>query len=180
MKLVILDRDGVINIDSKNYIKNVSEWRPIPGSINAIARLKLKGFNVAVATNQSGISRNYFTLETLSQIHNQLNKKLIQIGVVLDGIHFCPHLPASQCSCRKPRPGLLENIQRSFQSSYTSVCYIGDSKKDIEAANNAGVLPILLRTGNGVETEKKLKDKGKIKVYDDLSQAVDALIHQDV
>ncbi len=182
MKLIILDRDGVINYDSEAYIKNVSEWRPLPGSIAAIARLSQAGYSVVVATNQSGLSRGLFGLDELDAIHHKLRGLVEAAGGRIDGIYYCPHVPEEGCSCRKPAPGLLQLIAEDFQADLRGVPLIGDSLRDLEAGMELGCRLILVRSGKGRVTEKQLLDPGNnlpfadVAVYDDLSGAVAALL----
>lgn len=143
-KLIILDRDGVINYDSVNYIKTPNEWIPIPGSLEAIAQIKQAGFHVAIATNQSGISRGYYTEETLTAIHQKMQDALKQLGTHIDLIQYCPHHPSAHCTCRKPQPGLLHNISQYFACDLTGVPFIGDSITDMQAATAANALPIFI------------------------------------
>jgi len=149
VKLVILDRDGVINEDSDAYIKSPAEWRPIAGSPEAIARLNASGYRVVVASNQSGVGRGLFDQATLSAIHDRMKCQLAAAGAHLDGIFFCPHTPAAGCACRKPAPGLLHAIARHYDITLTHVPMIGDSASDILAARAAGARPMLVRTGKG-------------------------------
>lgn len=177
MKLIVLDRDGVINEDSDEYIKSVDEWLPIEGSIEAITRLTRKGYIVVVATNQSGLARGYFDLETLSAMHRKMDDLLSQYGGRVDAVFFCPHGPNSDCDCRKPKPGMLQDIAQRFQVSMTDVPVVGDSLRDLESAAAVGASPILVRTGKGKKTEASLQDKYKnIPVYENLADAVDALL----
>ena len=173
MKLVILDRDGVINFDSDQYIKSPAEWRPIPGSLEAIARLNQAGFKVAVATNQSGIGRGLFDMATLNAIHDKLHKSLAAVGGRVDAMFFCPHTNEDRCACRKPRPGLLEDIAQRFGVPLQNVPAVGDSLRDLQAAIAAGAQPMLVRSGKG---EKTLADGGLPSgtlVFADLAEAVD-------
>ena len=179
MKLVILDRDGVINHDSDDYIKSVDEWIAIDGSIEAIVRLNQAGYNVAVATNQSGISRGYFTISTLNAMHQKMYELVQLAGGHIDGVFFCPHSPSDQCECRKPEPGLLYEIADRFTVSLDNVFFIGDSFSDIQAARNANAKPVLVRTGKGERTESKLSDS-TVPVYDNLSATVRALLNGDL
>lgn len=179
MKLVILDRDGVINHDSDDYIKSVDEWIAIDGSIEAIVRLNQAGYNVAVATNQSGISRGYFTISTLNAMHQKMYELVQLAGGHIDGVFFCPHSPSDQCECRKPEPGLLYEIADRFTVSLDNVFFIGDSFSDIQAARNANARPVLVRTGKGERTESKLSDS-TVPVYDNLSATVKALLNGDL
>ena len=179
MKLIILDRDGVINEDSDDYIKSPDEWNPIPGSLDAISRLNHAGYHVAVASNQSGIARGYFDLETLSAMHNKMNELLSQSGGQVDAVFFCPHGPKDGCDCRKPMPGLLNEISVRFQTSLDDVLFVGDTISDIKAANAAGAKPVIVRTGKGERTIQKLAENGleDIPVYDDLSDVVNTLLN---
>lgn len=177
MPLVILDRDGVVNEDSDAYIKSPDEWVPIPGSLEAIARLNHAGYRVVIATNQSGVARGLFGMGELDAIHQKLHTALARLGGQLDGIYFCPHGPDDGCACRKPRPGLLLEIAARHGIELTGVPAIGDSLRDLEAARAVGATPILVRTGKGRTTEERLPaDWGPVAVYDDLAQAILALV----
>ena len=176
MPLVILDRDGVINEDSDAYIKSPAEWLPIPGSLEAIARLNYAGFRVVVATNQSGIARGLFDMAELNAIHQRLHATLARLGGQLDGIYFCPHGPDDGCGCRKPRPGLLQEIAARHGIDLDGVPVIGDSLRDIEAARAVGATPFLVRTGKGSQAEGQLPASWGVAVFDDLAQAAEALV----
>jgi D-glycero-D-manno-heptose 1,7-bisphosphate phosphatase len=177
MKLVILDRDGVINYDSDEYIKSVEEWQPIPGSLEAIARLNNAGISVAVATNQSAIARGLSDLDRINAIHQALRSRLSAVGGRVEVIAFCHHGPTTGCDCRKPLPGLLHEIRRRTGFALNGTPMIGDSRRDLEAAQRVGALPILVRTGNGEKTEQHLPQAfAEVPIYDDLSAAVDALL----
>lgn len=156
MKLVILDRDGTINQDSDQYIKSPSEWKPIPGSLQAIARLNQGGWRVAVATNQSGIARGLFDMATLNAIHAEMHRAVSLAGGRIDAIFFCPHAADSRCECRKPKPGLLLEIASRMDVGLAEVPMVGDSLRDLEAAAAAGAKPCLVLTGKG----KKTRDTG--------------------
>ena len=175
-KTIILDRDGVINEDSDAYIKSPDEWLPIPGSLEAIARLNRAGFRVVVATNQSGVARGYFDLAMLHRIHQKMLDSLKQVGGHLDGIFFCPHGPDDGCDCRKPRAGLLHQIAEQFQIELTGIPAIGDSLRDLQAAQEVGAQPILVLTGKGGQTLRALNGKAGLPVYRDLAAAVDTLL----
>ncbi len=175
-KTIILDRDGVINEDSDAYIKSPDEWRPIPGSLDAIARLNRAGFRVVVATNQSGIARGLFDLAMLQRIHQKMQDSLRQAGGRLDGIFFCPHGPDDHCDCRKPGTGLLQQIAEQFRIDLAGVPAIGDSLRDLQAAEGVGAQPILVLTGKGEKTLHALNHDQRIPVYRDLAAAVDALL----
>ncbi len=181
MKLIILDRDGVINQDSDNYIKSLEEWIPIPGSIEAIARLSNAGYTVVVATNQSGIGRGLFDLDELEAMHARLNELVMEQGGELSGIFYCPHTPDDQCQCRKPAPGLLAAIAEEFSTDLEGVPLIGDSLRDLQAGLKYHCAPILVRTGKGAATESKLAQQPESElatapVFDDLSAAVTSLL----
>ncbi len=176
MRLVILDRDGVINEDSDAYVKTAAEWRPIPGSLEAIARLNHAGWRVVVATNQSGVARGLFTMEQLNAIHQRLHAELGRLGGQLDGIYFCPHGPDDGCNCRKPAPGLLREIAARHGVALAGLPCIGDSLRDLEAARAVGANPILVRTGKGLDAEKRLPASWGVVVHDDLGAAALALI----
>ncbi|MEZ5489941.1 MAG: D-glycero-beta-D-manno-heptose 1,7-bisphosphate 7-phosphatase [Gammaproteobacteria bacterium] len=177
MKLVILDRDGVINQDSDSYIKSPEEWLPIEGSLEAIARLHEYGFKVAVATNQSGVARGLFDLYTLARIHQKMCNLAEESGGLIDGVFFCPHGPDQGCGCRKPQPGLLTQIASEFEVSLQGVPFVGDSLKDLQAARNAGCRPILVLTGKGRQTLETSDpaELSDVTVVADLREAVKVL-----
>jgi D-glycero-D-manno-heptose 1,7-bisphosphate phosphatase len=147
MKIIILDRDGVINYDSAEYIKSPDEWHAIPGSLEAIAQLNRAGFHVIVATNQSGIGRGYYNVATLDLVHEKMLLELASVGGHIEEIFFCPHLPKDNCVCRKPKPGLLYQIQKKYAVNLADVFFIGDKLSDVAAAKVAGCKPLLLLTG---------------------------------
>ncbi len=169
MKLVILDRDGTINHDSDDHIQSPAEWRPLPGSLEAIARLSQAGYRVVVATNQSGIARGLFDTATLVAIHDKLQRAAALAGGRIDAFFFCPHAADSACDCRKPRPGMLLEIGRRFNVSLAGAYMVGDAQRDLEAAAGAGARPVLVLTGKGLKT----RDEGKLpphtQVYPDLA-----------
>lgn len=174
MNLIILDRDGVINHDSDDYIKSVDEFIPIDGSLEAIAKLNHAGFAVMVATNQSGIARGMFDIETLNAMHNKLRRELSAYGGRIDAIFFCPHGPADHCQCRKPLPGLFHEISMRIGRSLDNVIAVGDSFRDIEAALAVGATPVLVRTGKGQRTIETHADAlHDIPVFRDLAEFVD-------
>jgi D-glycero-D-manno-heptose 1,7-bisphosphate phosphatase len=175
-KLVILDRDGVINQDSDDYIKSADEWIPISGSLEAIARLNHAGVQVAVASNQSGIGRGLFTPEDLNQMHAKLQRALARLGGHIDGVFFCPHTPEDRCECRKPAPGLLRSISLRFGLPLTTVPFIGDTKTDVDAALAAKAQPILVRTGKGLRTRANHPELLSLPWFNDLADAVDHLL----
>ena len=171
MKLVILDRDGVINHDSDLYIKSPDEWKPIPGSIDAIARLTQWGYRVVVATNQSGIGRGLFVMDTLNAIHDKMMRAVAQAGGRIDAVFFCPHTNADNCHCRKPRPGMLEEIAVRYNAALERVPAIGDSLRDLEAAAAVGAQPILVLTGRGKKTRTEAGVPAGTLVFADLAAA---------
>ena len=169
MKLVILDRDGTINHDSDQHIKSLDEWRPIEGSLEAIARLNQADYRVAVATNQSGIARGLFDTTTLIAIHNNLQRELGLVGGRVDAFFFCPHAADSACACRKPKPGMLLEIAGRFNVSLQNVYMVGDALRDLEAAAAAGAKPVLVLTGKGKKTQKEGKLPPGTAVFKDLA-----------
>jgi D-glycero-D-manno-heptose 1,7-bisphosphate phosphatase len=155
VKLVILDRDGTINHDSDAHIKSPAEWRPLEGSLEAIARLTQADYKIAVATNQSGIARGLFDTTTLIAIHDVLQRALSQVGGRIDAFFFCPHAADSACECRKPKPGMLIEIAHRFNVSLDEVYMVGDALRDLQAAAAAGAKPVLVLTGKGRKTQKE-------------------------
>lgn len=175
-RLVILDRDGVINHESPSFIRSTDDWIPIAGSIKAIADLTSAGFVVYVATNQSGVGRGLYTAATLNLIHEQMELVVGRAGGRIAGIFTCPHHPDDGCDCRKPKPGLLRQIEAATGASLLAVPAIGDSARDLEAALAVGARPILVRTGNGTKTELDWRGQPKIEIFDNLAAAAAALI----
>lgn len=176
LRLVVLDRDGVINRESAEFIRTPDEWLPLPGSIEAIAALTRAGFTVVVASNQSGVGRGLFTADTLAAIHARMTGAVQAAGGRLDAIFFCPHRPEDGCDCRKPRPGLLRQIEARYGRSLAGQPVIGDSYRDLEAAWRVGARAILVRTGNGVETEGRLTPGSAVEVWPDLAAIATQLI----
>ena len=176
MKLVILDRDGVINYDSPSYIKSPDQWKPIPRSLDAIARLTQADYRVAVATNQAGIGRGLFEMATLNAIHDKMHRAVGQAGGRIDAVFYCPHAMEANCGCRKPKPGLLEDISRRFNASLKDVPCIGDSLRDLQAAAAAGAQPILVLTGKGAQTQREGGLPPNTRVYADLADAIGSFI----
>jgi len=174
-KLIILDRDGVINLDSDDYIKNVDEWIAIPSSLRAIARLNKAGYKVAVATNQSGISRGYFNTATLTMMHKKMELELANVGGFIDALEFCPDHPDNAGPNRKPQPGMANKLLTLFNAIPEDTFFVGDSKSDINCALNACCKPVLVLTGKGLKTQSSGLSN-KIPIYDDLSQFVDYLL----
>lgn len=180
MKLIVLDRDGVINHDSDAYIKSPDEWLPVEGSLEAIARLNHAGYTVVIASNQSGLARGYIDVEALTAIHMKMDEMLSRIGGHIDAVFFCPHGPDDGCDCRKPKPGMLLDIGQRFNVSLSDVLFIGDSVTDIKAAHDASASAMLVRTGKGKKAEKILQNDSKLSVpvYDDLASAVEAILQE--
>ena len=176
MKLVILDRDGVINYDSEHYIKSPAEWKPLPGSLEAIAKLTQAGYRVVVATNQSGIGRGLFDMDTLNAIHNKMHRAAQLLGGRIDAVFYCPHPADSSCNCRKPRPGMLERIGGCFNADMAEAYAIGDSLRDLLAAAGAGARPILVLTGKGVDTQAENKLPEGTLVFANLAAAVEHIL----
>ena len=182
MKLIILDRDGVINEDSDEYIKSVDEFIPIAGSLEAIARLNQAGYTVMVATNQSGLARGLFTIDDLNNMHDKLQRLLSACGGRVDGIVFCPHGPDDHCDCRKPKPGMLKEIARRCHTNLEGVPVVGDSLRDLQSALLVGASPVLVRTGKGLRTldaiakQSDQPELASIPVYDNLATYVDSLL----
>lgn len=172
MKLVILDRDGVINVDSSNFIKNPNEWVPIPGSLEAIAQLNQNGYRVAVATNQSGIARGLFDMATLNAIHEKMHRALAQVGGRIDALFYCPHAADDKCDCRKPNTGMIKEIGRRFSIELNNVYGVGDAFRDLQAFSDAGCKPILVRTGKGEMTLSQGNLPPNTQVVADLAEAV--------
>ncbi len=179
MKVVILDRDGVINEDSDTFIKSVDEWVALPGSLAAIARLNRAGFAVHVATNQSGVWRGLLSLDDLEAMHRKLRRELAAAGGEIASIHYCPHGPDEGCDCRKPKPGMYRRIAEDAGVDLAKVPVIGDSLRDLEAAAAVGARPILVRTGKGERTLVAGGLPQGTRIYDDLAAAVDALLAGD-
>ena len=168
--LLILDRDGVINQDSSEFVKSPAEWRPLPGSIEAIARLSRAGYTVAVASNQSGLARGLLDRAALRAMHRKLRRLVAAQGGTVARIVVCPHGPDDGCACRKPMPGLLIRLARHFDTSLEDVPVVGDSLRDLQAAARAGARPVLVRTGNGEKTLRELPEElQRVPVFDDLA-----------
>jgi len=175
MKLVILDRDGVINLDSDQYIKSPEEWKPIAGSLEAIARFTQAGFRVVVATNQSGLGRGLFDMATLNAMHDKMHKAVNQLGGRIDAVFFCPHAHDAGCACRKPKPGMLLEIAARFNLALAGVPVIGDSLRDLQAASAAGARPVLVLTGKGEQTLKAGGLPEGTEIHQNLAAAATAL-----
>jgi len=175
MSLIILDRDGVINHDSDDFIKSPAEWEPIEGSLEAIAQLNQAGYRVVVITNQSGIARGLFNIETLTKIHSKMRRMLSQVGGKIEAILYCPHGPDDQCQCRKPQDGAFAELADRLRVDLTDIPAVGDSLRDLQAAQSVGAKAILVKTGKGEKTlAAGLPDN--VEVYDDLAAVVTALL----
>lgn len=175
-RLIVLDRDGVINHDSDAFIKSPAEWMPIEGSLEAIALLTRAGYTVGIATNQSGIGRGLMDRQALHAINRKMRRAVAAAGGNIGRIAYCPHRPGEGCDCRKPAPGLLLRLARHFGLSLDGVPVVGDSERDLEAARAAGARPILVRTGNGETTESALQARGEsVETFDDLLAAARSL-----
>jgi len=176
MKLIILDRDGVINFDSDQFIKSPEEWKPIPGSLEAIARLCQSDYRVVVATNQSGIGRGLFDMHTLNAIHDKMHKAVALAGGRIDAIFYCPHTADIDCHCRKPKPGMLEDIAARYNVNLKGVPVVGDSLRDLESAVKVGAQPILVLSGKGSKTRSAGGLPENTLIYPDLAAAVVTLV----
>jgi D-glycero-D-manno-heptose 1,7-bisphosphate phosphatase len=187
MKLIILDRDGVINHDRDDYVKSAEECVPINGSIDAIVRLNKAGFTVVIATNQAGLAKGKFELDDLEAMHEKITGLVEEKGGELGGIFYCPHHPDDKCKCRKPMPGMLDAIEAEFNTSVESSYFIGDSLRDLQAGVTKGCKPILVKTGNGEKTLAQLADSDlqtdaplisaqQVQVFDDLATAADFIL----
>ncbi len=174
--MIILDRDGVINYESDAYIKNADEWIPIPGSVEAIARLYKAGHRVVIATNQAGLGRGYYTVDDLEGIHKKLLSELAKMGGHVEKIYYCPHHPDEACTCRKPAPGLLLQIQKDFNVDLSHCLMIGDSLRDLQAAKAVDCPAWLVLTGNGAALLESGEVPENVPVFKDLSEAVDFLV----
>lgn len=176
MNLIILDRDGVINYDSDQFIKNPEEWKPIPGSLEAIARLCQSDYRVVVATNQSGLGRGLFDMHTLNAIHDKMHKAVALAGGRIDAIFYCPHTANMDCYCRKPKAGMLEDIAARYNVNLHGVPTVGDSLRDLESAVRVGAQPILVLTGKGAKTKAAGGLPEGTLIYPDLAAAVATLV----
>ena len=178
-KLVILDRDGVINFDSAQFIKSPAEWKPIPGSLEAIARLTQSGYKVVVATNQSGVGRGMFDMEMLNQIHAKMHKAVVAQGGRIDAIFYCPHTADSKCDCRKPKPGMFKRISETFNVDLAGIPAVGDSLRDLQAGGALGCQPMLVLTGKGEKTKGEGDLPAGTLEFADLAAAVDHILREE-
>ena len=185
MKLVILDRDGVINKDSSTFIKSPEEWIPIKGSLEAIARLSQAGYEVVIITNQSGVGRGLFSADMLAQIHVRMIDYVQQYGGKIQSVLFCPHHPNDGCECRKPLDGLYQELASRLNVNYSGVYSVGDSVRDLLAAKKAGASPVLVKTGNGRKSLKTIANEPQYEldgtlVFDNLAGFTDALLKGEI
>lgn len=183
MTLLILDRDGVINKDSDNFVKSADEWLPIDGSIDAMARLSQAGFRIAIATNQSGLGRGLFRQADLDAMHDKMLSLVKAAGGEIAGIFFCPHTPDDHCTCRKPKAGLIDAIEQALGESAEGCYTIGDSVRDLEAGLLKGCIPLLVKTGKGERSLAKLADSpnpslSNVAVFNDLAHASQFILQQ--
>ena len=185
-KLVILDRDGVINEDSDQYIRSAEEWLPVPGSIEAIARLSISGYKIVIATNQSGLARGYFTQEELDSMHVKLTRLVSVHGGHINGIYYCPHSPDDNCQCRKPKTGLIERIFTDYPVDPAETWLVGDSLRDLQTGLDSGCKVALVLTGKGYKTQVKLIEHPEelsgtksVPVYNNLSSFVEKLLSEE-
>lgn len=176
MKLIILDRDGVINADSDMFIKSPVEWQPLPGSLEAIARLNQAGYRVVVATNQSGVGRGLFDMTTLNAIHDKMHKSAALVGARIDAVFFCPHTADSRCQCRKPKSGMFEEIATRYNVTLDGVPAVGDSLRDLQAGVALGTAPYLVLTGKGEKTLAAVNLPAGTQVHANLSAVVAELL----
>lgn len=176
MKLIILDRDGVINEDSDDFVKSPDEWIPIPGSLEAIARLNREDYRVIIITNQSGIGRGLLDIQTLHAIHEKMYQQLALHGGHIESIFFCPHTEADHCECRKPEPGLFVDLQERLNIQLNDIPVVGDSLRDIQAAQQVNAAPVLVRTGKGEATLATAVGLDNIAVFDNLADYTDHLL----
>jgi len=167
-KLVVLDRDGVINVDSDAFIKSPDEWVAIPGSLEAIARLNQAGYRVAIASNQSGIGRGLFDMAALNAMHEKMNRTAAAVGGRIDAVFFCPHTQEDECECRKPKPGMLQQIVERFEIDPADTPMVGDSLRDLQAGAALGFALHLVLTGKGRKTLAEGNLPPNTKVHDDL------------
>ncbi len=184
VKLVILDRDGTINVDRDDYVKSVDEWEPVPGALEAIARLNHGGWHVVIATNQSGLGRGLFDMATLNAMHLKMNQMLAKVGGRVDAVFFCPHVPDDHCDCRKPLPGLFQQIGRRFGLKLEAVPCVGDSLRDLQAGVAVGCEPHLVLTGKSAhldtaELDDLLREVPGTRVHADLAAFVEYLAHRE-
>ncbi len=176
-RYVLLDRDGVINYDSDEFIKSPREWRALPGSLQAIALLNQAGYKVVVISNQSGVARGLFDLATLKRINDEMCRQAAEAGGKIEAIYFCPHGPENHCRCRKPKTGLLEQFAQDYGAELRNLPFIGDSLRDLQAARAAGARPILVKTGKGRKTLAANLDIN-VPVFENLYDAAKFIVNE--
>lgn len=179
MKLIILDRDGVINVERTDFVKTPDEWVPIEGSLQAIGRLTKAGWRVVIATNQSGLARGHFDMEALNAMHAKMRRELKPVGGKIDAIFICPHGPDDGCVCRKPLPGLFRQIAERYDVNLRGVPAVGDSLRDLQASVAGGCTPWLVKTGNGLKTIAAGNYPEGTQVREDLGAVVDAILQDE-
>ncbi len=176
MRTLLLDRDGVINVDSPRYIRSADDWQPVPGSLAAIARAQHAGWRIIVVSNQSGIGRGLYDIAALNGIHRRLTDELALLGAHVDAFFFCPHTPDDGCECRKPQAGLLRTIQRRLALDWNKTLLVGDKLSDAEAARSAGVRAVLVQSGLERPDASAAAALGVTTIYADLDAVVDDLL----
>ena len=184
MNLIILDRDGTINEDRDDFVKSADEWVPLPGALEAIARLNHAGWHTVIATNQSGLGRGLFDMAALTAMHTKMNAALARVGGRIGAVFFCPHAPEDQCNCRKPLPGLFEQIGERYGVELETVPVVGDSVRDLEAAVAVGCPPHMVRTGKGaLMTDAQIAQLKQqipgLQVHADLAAFAESLIQHE-
>lgn len=184
-KLLILDRDGVINIESPDFVKTPEEWIPIKGSLEAIGRLSQAGYEIVIITNQSGLGRGLFSADMLAKMHARMIDYVQQHGGKIQSILFCPHKPDEECECRKPKDGMYRQLSERLNISFNGVYSVGDSVRDLLAAQSAGASPVLVKTGNGKKSIKEIASKPELDlqdapVFDNLASFADALLSNEI
>ncbi len=179
-RYVLLDRDGVINCDSDDYIKSVAEWQPIEGSLEGIALLNQQGYQIVVITNQSGIGRGFYSHETLEQMHAKMRRLLAEKGGSIAAIYYCPHLPGDHCDCRKPKPGMLHAFSNATGADFAGTYFVGDTWNDVATALAVNAIPLLVKTGKGMRTIAEHPEMN-IPIFENLYAAAEYIIaHQNI
>ena len=184
VKLVILGRDGVLNGYREDHVKAPEEWTPVPGALEAVARLNHAGWHTVVATNQAGIGRGMIDMASVNAVHAHMNRQLMALGGRIDAVFFCPHTPEEQCDCRKPLPGMMLDIGRRYGSDLSAVPVVGDTLRDLQAAAAAGCPPHLVLTGRAAALDEAalarfVEQVPAARVHRDLPAFVDWLLKKD-
>ena len=177
-QLVILDRDGVINRESADFIKTADEWQPIPGSLEALARLHHHGIHVVVVSNQSGLARGLYDIQALNDIHQKMHRLVHEAGGHIDAVFFCPHGPDEGCECRKPRPALFQQIATRLRVDLATTPFVGDRLSDVHAARQAGAIPVLVRSGRYQDNVVNADELQDVNIYNDLAEFVSAWLEE--